>query len=167
VCFAFDDRRGGAREGRGAVALWSITMVDNLGPSMTAPVRATDESLVSYTHVIYGLHSLAVLIGLTSAVTIVGAFIFGLPSIIAVIMNYARQSDARGTFLESHFSWQIKTFWFALLWLVVVWGVSLPLMLIFVGFVTLWVGHVIVGIWVIYRIIRGWLALSDRRPVLP
>jgi uncharacterized membrane protein len=134
---------------------------------MTAPTRATDESLISYTHVIYALHSLAVLIGLTSAVTIVGAFVFGLPSIVAVIMNYARRSDVRGTFLESHFDWQIRTFWFALLWLVVVWGVSLPLMLVLVGFVTLWAGHVLVGIWVVYRIIRGWMALSERRPVFP
>jgi uncharacterized membrane protein len=142
-------------------------VADNLNPGMMTPAQSADESLISYTHVIYALHSLAVLIGLTSAVTIVGAFVFGLPSIIAVIMNYARQSEVRGTFLESHFRWQIRTFWFALLWLVVVWAVSLPLMLIFVGFVTLWVGHVLVGIWVIYRIIRGWLALRDRRPVIP
>jgi uncharacterized membrane protein len=142
-------------------------MSDNLNQGVMAPANTADESLISYTHVIYALHSLSVLIGLTSAVTIVGAFVFGLPSIIAVIMNYARQGDARGTFLESHFTWQIKTFWFALLWLIVVWAISLPLMLILVGFVTLWIGLVIVAVWVIYRIIRGWLALSDRRPVFP
>ena len=139
-------------------------MVDNLNPSVTHPA---DASLVSYTHVIYGLHSLSVLIGLTSAVTIVGSFIFGLPSIVAVIMNYARQSDARGTFLESHFSWQIRTFWFALLWVLVILALSLPLMLIGIGFLTLPAGYVLLGIWVIYRIIRGWLALGDRRPVTP
>src|ERR1700761_7977081 len=133
-------------------------MVDNSNSSVTVPVPPADQSLISYTHVIYALHSLSVLIGLTSAVTIVGAFVFGLPSIIAVIMNYARQSDARGTFLESHFTWQIKTFWFALLWFVVVWGVSLPLMLIVVGFFTLWAGFVLLAVWVIYRVIRGWLA---------
>jgi uncharacterized membrane protein len=138
-------------------------MVDNLNPSVTHPA---DASLVSYTHVIYGLHSLSVLIGLTSAVTIVGSFIFGLPSIVAVIMNYARQSDARGTFLESHFSWQIRTFWFALLWVLVILALSLPLMLIGIGFLTLPAGYVLLGIWVIYRIIRGWLALGDRRPVI-
>ena len=124
-----------------------------------------DASLISYTHVIYALHSLSVLIGLTSAVTIVGAFIFGLPSIVAVIMNYARQADARGTFLESHFSWQIRTFWFALLWVLVILALSLPLMLVAIGFLTLPAGYVLLGIWVIYRIIRGWLALGDRRPV--
>ena len=133
--------------------------------NMTAGGPTADASLVSYTHIIYALHSLSVLIGLTSAVTIVGSFVFGLPSIVAVIMNYARRSEARGTFLESHFHWQIRTFWFALGWLVVIFAVSLPLMLIFVGFFLLGAGCVLLGIWVIYRIIRGWTALGDRRPV--
>jgi len=142
-------------------------MANDLNPSVTVSGQPVDASLVSYTHIIYALHSLSVLIGLTSAVTIVGSFIFGLPSIIAVIMNYARQSDARGTFLESHFRWQIRTFWFALLWVIVILGLSLPLMLVIVGFVTLWIGFVLLGIWVIYRIIRGWLALRDQQPVNP
>jgi len=142
-------------------------MVDNVNPSVTVSGQPVDASLISYTHIIYALHSLSVLIGLTSVWTIVGSFIFGLPSIIAVIMNYARQSDVRGTFLESHFSWQIRTFWFALLWVLVILALSLPLMLIVVGFFTLWIGYVLLGIWVIYRIIRGWLALRDNRPVSP
>ena len=139
-------------------------MVDSSNPSVTVSGQP-DASLISYTHVIYALHSLSVLIGLTSAVTIVGAFIFGLPSIVAVIMNYVRQADARGTFLESHFSWQIRTFWFAWLWFFVILALSLPLMLVAIGFLTLPAGYVLVGIWVVYRIIRGWLALNDRRPV--
>jgi uncharacterized membrane protein len=142
-------------------------MADNVNPSLTVSGQPVDASLVSYTHIIYALHSLSVLIGLTSAWTIVGSFIFGLPSIIAVIMNYARQADVRGTFLESHFRWQIRTFWFALLWVLVILALSLPLMLIVVGFFTLWIGYVLLGIWVIYRIIRGWLALRDHRPVNP
>ena len=139
-------------------------MVDTSNPSVTVSGQP-DASLISYTHVIYALHSLSVLIGLTSAVTIVGSFVFGLPSIVAVIMNYARQADARGTFLESHFSWQIRTFWFALLWVLVILALSLPLMLIAIGFLTLPAGYVLLGLWVIYRIVRGWLALGDRRPV--
>ena len=139
-------------------------MVDSSNPSVTVSGQP-DASLISYTHVIYALHSLSLLIGLTSAVTIVGAFICGLPSIVAVIMNYARQADARGTFLESHFSWQIRTFWFAWLWTFVILALSLPLMLVAIGFLTLPAGYVLVGIWVVYRIIRGWLALNDRRPV--
>jgi uncharacterized membrane protein len=139
-------------------------MADNLNPSVSVSGQP-DASLVSYTHVIYALHSLSVLIGITSAVTIVGAFVFGLPSIIAVIMNYVRQSDARGTFLESHFRWQIRTFWFALLWVLIIWGISLPLMLIVIGLGTLFLGYGLLAIWVIYRIIRGWVALRDQQPV--
>jgi uncharacterized membrane protein len=140
-------------------------MVDSSNPSVTVPVREVDPSLVSYTNVIYALHSLSVLIGLTSPVTVVGSFVFGIPSIIAVIMNYARQAEARGTYLESHFSWQIRTFWFAVLWGLIIFGVSLVLMLILIGFVTLPAGLALLGVWVIYRVIRGWLALRDRRPV--
>jgi uncharacterized membrane protein len=142
-----------------------MSMADNFTSSATFNSQPVDSSLVTYTNVIYALHSLSVLIGITTAWTIVGSFVFGLPSIVAVIMNYARQSDVRGTFLEAHFRWQIRTFWFALLWALVIWAVSLPLMLIAVGFFTLWAGYVALGIWVIYRVIRGWLALRDRRPV--
>ena len=140
-------------------------MAENLSPGATLPGQPVDASLITYTNVIYALHSLSVLIGLTSAVTIVGSFIFGLPSIIAVVMNYVRQADVRGTFLEAHFRWQIRTFWFAVLWALVIWAISLPLMLIVIGFATLWVGIVALALWVIYRIIRGWLALRERRPV--
>jgi uncharacterized membrane protein len=143
-------------------------MAENLNLSVSVSGQPVDASLVSYTHIIYALHSLSVLIGLTSAWTIVGAFVFGLPSIIAVILNYVRRSDVRGTFLESHFRWQIRTFWFALVWFLIIFTLSLPLMLLFgLGFVTLYLGCVVLGIWVIYRIIRGWLALGDQRPVAP
>ena len=140
-------------------------MADSSNPSAAVPVREADPSLVSYTNIIYALHSLSVLIGLTSPVTIVGSFVFGIPSIVAVIMNYARQRDARGTYLESHFTWQIRTFWFAVLWALIIWGLSLPLMFVLVGLFTLPAGLALVGVWVIYRVIRGWLALRDRRPV--
>lgn len=143
-------------------------MAENLNLSVSVSGQPVDASLVSYTHIIYALHSLSVLIGLTSAWTIVGAFVFGLPSIIAVILNYVRRSDVRGTFLESHFRWQIRTFWFALVWFLVIFTLSLPLILLFgLGFVTLYLGCVVLGIWVIYRIIRGWLALGDQRAVAP
>ena len=82
-------------------------------PSVSADAPRVDESLVTYTHVIYALHALSVLIGITTVHTIVFSFVGGLPSIIAVIMNYARRSATVGTFLESHFRWQIRTFWFA------------------------------------------------------
>jgi uncharacterized membrane protein len=134
-------------------------------PPMTAEPPRVDESLITYTNVIYALHALAVIIGVTTAHTIVLSFVGGLPSIVAVIMNYARRSAVRGTFLESHFRWQIRTFWFALLWSVVIVLVSAPFMLVLIGFAFAWLGLVALGIWIAYRVIRGWLALRDRKPM--
>ena len=124
-----------------------------------------DESLITYTNIIYGLHTLSVVMGVLSSATIVGSFIFGIPSIVAVIMNYARRSQARGTFLESHFTWQIRTFWWALFWAIVIGGISLVLAFILIGFVTWVVGAFALGVWVIYRVARGWFALRDRKPM--
>src|SRR5215469_13080814 len=134
-------------------------------PPIVAEAPRVDQSLVTYTHVIYALHSLSVLIGLSSFHTIVGGFVWGLPSIVAVIMNYVRRADTRGTYLESHFRWQIRTFWYAVLWDVLIWLVSVPLMLILIGFPLFWAAHVALGVWIAYRVIRGWLALKDHRPM--
>ena len=128
---------------------------------MPEPQNTAEQTLVNTTHLIYALHALSLLIGITSAATIIGAFIFGVPSIIAIVINYLKREEARGTYLESHFRWQIRTFWFAVVWcligtMLVVTFVGIPLALaIFFG----------TGIWVIYRIARGWLALRDRRPM--
>ena len=140
-------------------------MADNLSSGAAGFAPAVDEGLVSYTHAIYVLHALSVLIGIATAATVVGSFVCGLPSIIAVIMNYVRRRDARGTFLDSHFSWQIRTFWFAALWTVLIWAVSLPLMLVLIGFPIFFVGFGVLTIWIVYRVLRGWLALRDRRPM--
>ena len=75
-----------------------------------------ESSLIGWTQAIYALHAFSLLIGIVGAATVVGAFLIGWPSIIAVILNYVKRSDVRGTWLESHFRWQIRTFWFGLLW---------------------------------------------------
>jgi uncharacterized membrane protein len=127
----------------------------------SVPATTPPASMVTMTHVIYGLHALAILIGLTSAVTVVGAFVFGLPSIVAVILNYVNQPSVRGTFLESHFRWQIRTFWFALLWI----AIGVLLVITIVGLLIAWAVFIGAGIWVTYRIARGWLTLQDRKPM--
>jgi uncharacterized membrane protein len=124
-------------------------------------LRAPDESLVTLTHVVYALHALSILIGVASAAFIVTAFVFGIPSIVAVIINYLRRRDAEGTFLASHFRWQIRTFWWTALWV----GCSLLLALTIVGIPIAWLLVVGTGLWVVYRVARGWLALRDRQPV--
>ena len=116
------------------------------------------EGLVTLAHVIYGLHAFSALTGMLSPAMIVTAFLTGWPSIIAVILNYVKRSEVRGTWLDSHFSWQIRT-WFALLWLAI--GGVLFLTVVGIPFaVVLWFAT---GIWVLYRIIRGWLALSSQK----
>jgi uncharacterized membrane protein len=134
---------------------------------VTDPRRAppTDPSLVTWTHLIYALHAASIVIGVLSAAFILTAFISGLPSIVAVILNYIKRSDVRGTFLDSHFSWQIRTFWFALLWFVVgavLWAV---LAIVLIGFVIGPLVMIVTGLWVVYRIARGWLALKSGDPV--
>jgi len=123
--------------------------------------QAVRPSLVQLTHIIYGLHAIAVLVGVTSAATVAGGFVFGLPSLIAVFLNYLKRSDVNGTWLESHFRWQIRTFWFTLLWLVV-YGL---LIITIVGIPIAWILIALLGLWVGYRVIRGWVALADARPV--
>ena len=120
-------------------------------------------SLVTLTHVTYALHALGLAIGAFGASTVVGAFVFGWPSIIAVIINYVKKSDVRGTWLESHFRWQIRTFWFALAWVVLIGLVGAALAVVLIGIAIWGVGLFVLGIWAIYRIARGWLALKERR----
>jgi uncharacterized membrane protein len=113
------------------------------------------------THVIYALHAFSLVTGIIGAATVVWAFLTGWPSIIAVILNYVKRSEVRGTWLESHFRWQLRTFWFGLLW------VGLCLLFVVatlgIGLLVAWLPLAIVGLWFIYRVARGWLALNDRR----
>jgi uncharacterized membrane protein len=129
--------------------------------AVPAPVPAS--SLVTLTNVVYALHTLSLVIGAFGAATVIGSFLFGWPSIIGVILNYVKRGDVRGTYLESHFRWQIRTFWYALLWALIAALVSLPLTVVLIGFLTWPVMLFALGIWAIYRIARGWLALRERR----
>src|SRR5262249_16737895 len=115
------------------------------------------------THVIYGLHAFSLLTGIVGTATVVGSFLIGWPSLIAVILNYVKRSDARGTWLESHFRWQIRTFWFGLLWVALC--LLLLLLTLGIGILIAWLPLAVVGLWFIYRIVRGWLRLIDRQPM--
>ena len=122
--------------------------------------RASLDSLVTWANVIYLLHAFSLLTGILGAATVIGAFLIGWPSIIAVILNYLKRADVRGTWLESHFRWQIRTFWFGLLW------VSLCILFVIgtlgIGIIIAWLPLVFITFWFIYRIVRGWLALNER-----
>jgi uncharacterized membrane protein len=115
----------------------------------------------AWCHVIYALHACAVLVGVIGAASVAGAFVFGLPSLLAVLLNFIQRGAVRGTWLDSHFAWQIRTFWFTLLWLLV-YGL---LVITIVGIPIAWLLIVFLGLWVGYRVVRGWLALSRRQPL--
>ena len=84
-------------------------------------------------------------------------FLFGITWIVAVIIDYVKRDDAKGSWLESHFTWQIRTFWWGLLWGVL----GAVLLLVLVGYLVL----VANAVWIIYRIVKGWLRLAERREV--
>ena len=112
----------------------------------TPPAPSPEEkmaSLKTLTTVIYALYALSLFAGITA--------------IVAIVLNYIKLDDARGTWLESHFSWQIRTFWWGMLW-----GV-----LGFLTFIILigWLIWCVAGIWIIYRIAKGWLNLNDNKPM--
>jgi len=125
--------------------------------------RPATASLVTWTQAIYLLHAVSIVSGIVGTATIVGAFLFGWPSIIAVVLNYVKRGAARGTWLESHFRWQIRTFWFGLLW-----ALLCLLFVVFtlgIGLIVVWIPVLALAGWVIYRVARGWMAVADGRPM--
>ncbi len=105
--------------------------------------REAEQAAITLTTVIYALYAASYFVGVTA--------------IVAIVMNYVKRDDVAGTFLESHFRWQIRTFWFGVLW-----GVLGAITFVFViG----WVVLIADGIWVIYRIVKGWLRLNDGKPM--
>lgn len=121
----------------------------------------TSGPLYSWTQAIYALHALSLIVGVFGAATVIGAFLIGWPSLIAVVLNYVKRGDVRGTWLESHFRWQIRTFWYGVLWV----GscVLFIVLTLGVGILIAWLPLAIVSVWFIYRIARGWMRLRDGR----
>ncbi len=108
---------------------------------MNAP--ASDEANKTLTTVIYALYASSILVGVTI--------------LVAIVMNYVKRDDVAGTWLESHFRWQIRTFWFGLLWSVL----GVLSLVVVVGFAVLFANLV----WFIYRIVKGWIRLNEGRPM--
>ncbi|MDM1486534.1 DUF4870 family protein [Acinetobacter towneri] len=84
-------------------------------------------------------------------------FVVGITGLIAIIMNYVKRNEMRGTWLESHVDWQIKTFWYSLIGYVV----GFLLTAILIGYVII----LVVFIWHVYRLIKGLIALNDNKPI--
>src|ERR671912_70739 len=113
----------------------------------------SDAALVGWTQGIYALHALSLVVGIVGTATVIGAFLIGWPSLLAVVLNYVKRDQVRGTWLESHFLWQIRTFWYGLLW-VVLCG-AFVFFTLGIGLLVVWVPLIILTIWFIYRIVRG------------
>jgi uncharacterized membrane protein len=116
-------------------------------------------NMVNLTYLIYGLHLFSAINGVLTTAFIVTAFLSGWPSILAVFLNYVKRDSVRGTYLDSHFGWQIRTFWYALLWLLI--GAALVITVI--GIPLAWVMVMIVGAWVLYRMLRGLARLMNQQ----
>jgi len=116
---------------------------------MNAPAPRSADSEKSLTMVIYALYA--------------ASFVVGVTALVAIIMNYVKRDDVAGTWLASHYRWQIRTFWFALLWSVLGTLLCFTVIGIVIGIPVL----LAAGVWVIYRIVKGWLRLSENKPMYP
>jgi uncharacterized membrane protein len=123
-------------------------------------VNAPD-SAWTVANAVYALHTLAIVVGILGTATVIGSFLGSVPSILGVILNYVKRSEAYGTWLESHYRWQIRTFWCALAWFLLA-GV---LFVTIIGIVVAIPIFVAITAWIVYRIGRGWLRLRDRLPM--
>jgi uncharacterized membrane protein len=132
-----------------------MAMIDQQGSGEPMP------SVLSVAHLVYALHTVAIVVGIVGAATVIGSFVGGLPSIAAVIFNYVKRGDARGTWIASHYRWQIRTFWFTLLWALIGWALVITIIGAVVGVPIL----IALTLWLMYRIGRGWLRLRDRQPM--
>jgi uncharacterized membrane protein len=132
-----------------------MAMIDQQGNGEPMP------AVLTVGHLVYALHTFAIVVGIIGAATVIGSFVGSLPSIVAVILNYVKRGDARGTWIASHYRWQIRTFWFTLLWALIGWALIITIIGAVVGVPIL----IALTLWLIYRIGRGWLRLRDRRPM--
>lgn len=139
------------------------SMTDSSVPAVSTSGSSASNALVSWTTVIYALHAFSLVAGIVTTASVVGAFLTGWPSILAVILNYVKRDDARGTWIDSHFRWQIRTFWYGLLWVSLC--VLFVILTLGIGLIVVWLPMAIVTVWFVYRIARGWMRLSARQPM--
>ena len=140
-------------------------MADTTAPESPLAPGAPSASLISTTLVVYALFGVAAIAGLVSSGFPLVAPLMGVIGIVALILAYVKRSDAAGTWLASHYRWLIRTFWFSLLWGMVGGLVLVTLGLILVGIpiaIGIWV---ITTIWVIYRLLRGYVLFNDSKLV--
>jgi uncharacterized membrane protein len=102
--------------------------------------------------ILYVLHALA-------------PFTAWLLAVVAIILGMAKRDDVRGTFLDSHFSWLSRTFWWGLVWIVVCGALTGLMFLTIILIPVAWLPYMVLFIWYLYRVVKGWIRLNDGRPV--
>ena len=135
-------------------------MADYPQPATTAGQPPVTAALIVY--VLFAITAIGGVIGSGFAMF---APLFAILGIVGVIIAYVKRGDALGTWTESHFDWLISTFWWSLLWSVLVAVIGGLLMLVLIGFLLVPIGLAIVSIWVIYRVVRGYLAFNKSEPL--
>jgi uncharacterized membrane protein len=113
-----------------------------------APGRVPDTRVA---HFLYLMHGLA-------------PFTFWTLAIVAVIIGIVTRDSVRGTYIESHYSWLARTFWWGLVWIVIAGVITFILAVSILGLVIVWLPYTILFFWYLYRVIRGWLRLNDGAP---
>jgi len=127
-----------------AIGLFALAFIRReAAPASGVATGQGSESLKTLCAVVYGLQ--------------IAGFLVGFTPLVGVILNYVKRAEAQGTWLESHFNWQIRTFWWSLLWF----AVGLALAVVLVGFLIMCAA----GLWVLYRAIRGWVELTENKPM--
>lgn len=130
-----------------------------------APPTVPSPSLISTTLLVYALFGVAAVVALLSHGFPLVLPLFGIVGIVGIILAYVKRSEAAGTWLASHYRWLIRTFWFSALWGVVGGIIFLVLFIILVGIVIAYIIWLATTIWVLYRLIRGYLLFKDSQPV--
>jgi uncharacterized membrane protein len=129
------------------------------------PAVVADPRHLLWTRVMYGLHGLSLAIGAVTTLLGYRTLLFGVPSLAAVGLNLIRRTGVRGTWLATHFSWQLRTCGWALAWLAAVTLAFGSIVLVFTRLPLLEIGYLLVAAWTGWRLWRGWLALRDGRAI--
>jgi uncharacterized membrane protein len=140
-------------------------MADFPAPQVEAAPTPVANPPVSATLAVYALFGIAAIVGVAGHGLAVGAPLLTIIGIVAVIIAYVKRDEARGTWTASHITWLIRTFWWSFLWNVIGMLVLVTLGIILIGIPIAYAIWIATTIWVIYRVVRGYLLFKDSKPI--
>ncbi|GLC93649.1 membrane protein [Cupriavidus sp. TA19] len=125
-------------------------MANDYTAQITGPSGEQQGSLRKLLHILYALYAIFWLTG-------------GITALIAIVIDYVKRDDARGSLYASHFAWQIRSFWWSVVW-AVLGGVLFATVVLMPLAFAVWA---VLSLWMLYRIVKGWLYLNDSKPMYP